>query len=211
MSYYLAGGTNFHLPFFIQKSLVIHHQYKSIEEGDKRMSNQLNIEIKARCKNHEKIRKILKSKKAVFKGLDKQTDIYFNSETGRFKLRKGNIENSLVFYDREDIEGPKQSNVILHYPQKESNIEEILVAACGIKIKVVKDREIYLIDNIKFHLDKIKGLGTFVEIEAIDAEGNLGEELLYKQCNEYLNLFEISKDDLLSKSYSDMLINNMEN
>ena len=31
-----------------------------------------------------------------------------------------------------------------------------------------KKREIYFIHNVKFHIDNVKNLGTFIEIEAID-------------------------------------------
>ncbi len=66
-------------------------------------------------------------------------------------------------------------------------------------------REIYFIENVKFHLDEVKGLGTFVEIEAIDSDGSIGKEKLLEQCNFYLQAFEIKDEDLLEKSYSDMV------
>jgi len=71
---------------------------------------------------------------------------------------------------------------------------------------VDKKREIYFIDNVKFHIDTVKNLGTFVEIEAIDQEGIISEDNLRKQCQKYLDLFTISKNDLISCSYSDMLL-----
>ncbi|MBI2551085.1 CYTH domain-containing protein [Candidatus Uhrbacteria bacterium] len=62
----------------------------------------INIEIKARCQNQDAIREILRSRGAVFKGTDHQIDTYFRTPKGRLKLREGNIENVLVFYERED-------------------------------------------------------------------------------------------------------------
>lgn len=75
--------------------------------------NHISIEIKAKCDKPEKVREILKSKKADFRGIDHQVDTYFMVNHGRLKLREGKIENHLIYYDREDIEGPKQSNVSL--------------------------------------------------------------------------------------------------
>ncbi|MBU0536174.1 MAG: adenylate cyclase, partial [Nanoarchaeota archaeon] len=69
-----------------------------------------NIEIKARCSDHARIRDILLREKADFKGTDHQIDTYFNTCNGRLKLREGNIENSLIFYKREDKTGPKKSD-----------------------------------------------------------------------------------------------------
>jgi predicted adenylyl cyclase CyaB len=165
-----------------------------------------NIEIKASSKNQAGIRKILKSKNAEFKGIDHQVDIYFNVKSGRLKLREGNIENHLIHYNRENKSGPKQSDLILYKPTAGSNLKEILIKSLGILVVVKKKREIYFIENVKFHLDDVNGLGTFVEIEAIDSAGSLKKERLLEQCNYYLKLFEIKNEDLVAESYSDLLL-----
>jgi len=165
----------------------------------------LNIEIKARCGDQDSVREILRSRNARFIGEDHQVDTYFNVESGRLKLREGNIENSLICYNREDTEGPKQSNVVLFRTEPNSPLKEILTKSLGIKVVVDKRREIYFIDNVKFHIDLVEGLGTFVEIEAIDEDGQIGKEKLQEQCHTWMNLFGISKDDLLAVSYSDLL------
>jgi predicted adenylyl cyclase CyaB len=167
---------------------------------------QLNIEIKARSNNQELIREILKSQQAKFKGVDHQIDTYFKVNNGRLKLREGNIENSLVHYNREDKQGPKQSHVTFYKSADKSSLKEILTKALGILVVVDKSREIYFIDNVKFHIDNVKDLGTFVEIEAIDFEGKLGKKKLLEQCKYYLNLFKIVRVDLISNSYSDLLL-----
>ena len=165
----------------------------------------LNIEIKAKCNDHEKIRSILKSHNADFKGTDHQIDTYFKVNNGRLKLREGNIENFLVFYEREDKEGPKQSDVILFKSDPNSSLKEILLTSLGTLVVVDKQREIYFIENVKFHIDTVKNLGTFMEIEAIDSNGSFGKEKLLEQCQNYLDLFGIPKNDLISVSYSDLL------
>lgn len=166
----------------------------------------VNIEIKASCSNHRKIQRILQQHHADFKGTDHQVDTYFQVPRGRLKLREGNIENFLVFYQRDDQEGPKQSNVILYKTSPGSSLRDILVQSHDILAVVDKLREIYCIENVKFHLDTVQELGTFVEIEAIDSDGTLGHEKLLAQCNYYLKLFQIPEQDLLSHSYSDMLM-----
>ncbi len=166
----------------------------------------LNIEIKARCNDQEKVRQILKERGADFKGVDHQIDTYFLSSNGRLKLREGNIENELIFYERESTAGPKQSKVILFKNEPGSSLKQILEKSVGVKVVVDKKREIYFIDNIKFHVDLVEGLGTFVEIEAQDAEGSVGEAQLRSQCQEYMDLFGISETDLLNASYSDLLL-----
>ncbi len=166
----------------------------------------LNIEIKAKSNNQDKIREILKSKNADFKGTDHQIDTYFKVGFGRLKLREGNIENNLIHYNRENKEGPKQSDIILFKSAPNSTLKELLEKALGILIVVDKQREIYFVDNVKFHVDTVKDLGTFVEIETIDKDEKIGKEKLLEQCQFYLDLFQISKEDLISVSYSDLLL-----
>ncbi len=166
----------------------------------------INIEIKAKTNNQERIREILKSRNADFKGVDHQIDTYFNVNFGRLKLREGNIENYLIYYDREDKSGPKQSNIILYKTNQQSSLKDILTESLGVLVVIDKKREIYFIDTIKFHLDDIKDLGHFIEIEAIDKYGDIGKEKLLEQCNFYLDLFKILEADLISVSYSDLLL-----
>ncbi len=168
--------------------------------------NSLNIEIKAKSNNQSKVREILKSKNAIEKGVDHQIDTYFNVNKGRLKLREGNIENCLIHYLREDKEGPKQSDVILFKSEPNSTLKEILTNSMGILTIVDKKREIYFIENVKFHIDNVKNLGTFIEIEAIDRDGTIGKSKLLEQCEFYLELFGIKENDLISVSYSDLIL-----
>ena len=172
--------------------------------------SHINIEIKAKSDNLEVIRKILKSRNADFKGEDHQIDTYFNTTKGRLKLREGTIENSLIHYQRENTSGPKQSDVTLFTLEPNSSLKEVLTNALGVLVIVDKKREIYFLDNVKFHLDSVEGLGTFVEIEAIDAVGDIGKEVLLKQCETFLSLFQIQQTDLVAVSYSDLLIGTLK-
>lgn len=165
----------------------------------------LNIEIKARTAEPDRIREILQSNNADFIGVDHQVDTYLKVHSGRLKLREGNIENHLIYYERENIRGPKKSIVLLYKNNPDSNLKEILIRSLGVLAVVDKRREIYFAENVKFHLDIVDGLGSFVEIEAIDKDGSMGNEKLLEQCNRYLNLLNISQKDLVEKSYSDLM------
>lgn len=166
----------------------------------------LNIEIKARCSDAGMIRNILNQRNAIFKGEDHQVDTYFNCTNGRLKLREGTIEHHLIHYHREDEIGPKKSIVTLYQPAPNSSLKQILIDSLGILTIVDKKREIYFIDNVKFHIDDVQGLGSFVEIEAIDLDGTIREAKLRKQCEEYLALFQIQPEYLIDCSYSDLLL-----
>lgn len=168
--------------------------------------NWLNIEIKAKSQRLEQIEQLLKNLKADFKGEDHQIDTYFNVPNGRLKLREGNIENALIHYHRANQEGPKASHITYYKPQESKDLKATLTAGLGVKVVVDKRRQISFVENVKFHLDKVEGLGTFVEIEAIDKDGTLGAEKLNEQCQHYMKLFEIQSEDLIAVSYSDLLL-----
>lgn len=168
--------------------------------------SHLNVEIKAKCPDQERIRKVLAENNATTKGTDHQIDTYFSVPNGRLKLREGNIENALIHYQRTNQEGPKQSEVTLFECANGPALKAVLGKALPILAIVDKKREIYFIGNIKFHIDNVEGLGTFVEIEAIDIDGILGKDKLHEQCTYYLDLFQITESDLIAESYSDMVM-----
>lgn len=162
------------------------------------------IEIKARCADPAKIRAILRGRCARFAGTDHQIDTYFRVPSGRLKLRQGNIENALIFYRRPDQKGPKRSDVVMAQAARDSGLRDVLTQALGVAVVVDKSREIYFVDNVKFHIDQVQGLGSFVEIEAIGTDEN--RDQLLRQCREYLSLFAIAEGDLVERSYSDLLM-----
>jgi predicted adenylyl cyclase CyaB len=165
----------------------------------------LNVEIKAKCSNPALVRNYLLNHGADFKGTDNQTDTYFHVCSGRLKLREGNIENNLIFYERNDQPGPKRSRFQLVKISDPEGLKTVLEKACGVKMIVRKKREIYYIGNVKFHLDDVPGLGSFVEIEAGNILADKTETELQEQCNFYLKEFGIKDLDLVTNSYSDML------
>jgi predicted adenylyl cyclase CyaB len=171
----------------------------------------INFEFKTRAKDPDKSEKKLLELNPVFIGVDKQTDTYFNVAKGRLKLREGNIENALIYYERQNVAGAKQSDILLYQHQPDKSLKDILIKLHGIKVVVHKIRKIYFIENVKFHFDTIKELGTFIEVEAIDNTGNIGSdgyriEKLKEQCNKYADIFEIKSEDYISLSYSDMIL-----
>jgi predicted adenylyl cyclase CyaB len=164
-----------------------------------------NLEFKARVDDLDIYENKLMKLNPVFKGLDHQIDTYFNVTKGRLKLREGNIENALINYDRENITDAKQSDVILYQHEPNAALKNILTKHLGVKITVDKKRKIYFIDNVKFHFDKVVGLGTFLEVEAIDSNESFTIEQLKEQCDKYFNYFALDKSQLVDKSYSDLV------
>ena len=171
----------------------------------------VNIEFKARTHRIDEQEEIIKGLNSRFVGIDHQVDTYFNVGKGRLKLREGNIENSLIYYERENKEGSKESKILLYNLVPGGNLKEILIKVLGVKLIVDKSRKIYFIDNVKFHFDTVNGLGTFIEVEAIDETGKADKNVLTEQCNSYASLLDISREEFISVSYSDMLLEGISN
>lgn len=165
----------------------------------------INFEFKAKVDSIEAYENKLLLLNPVFKGTDHQIDTYFNVAKGRLKLREGNIENALINYDRENVNDAKQSDVILYQHEPDGALKNILTKQLGVKITVDKKRKIYFIDNVKFHFDEVQGLGTFLEVEAIDNNETFTIEQLKEQCDKYFKYFGLDKSQLVDKSYSDLV------
>ncbi len=166
----------------------------------------INVEIKARVKDIEETEQLLLKLSPQFQGLDVQEDIYFNVGEGRLKLRRGNIENALIHYVRPNTSSAKRSDILLYKHSPDENLLAILSEVLGVKVVVEKTRKIYFLDNVKFHFDQVDGLGSYVEIEAIDTDRKRTEKELREQCDFYTKYLGIQETDLISESYSDMLI-----
>ena len=171
----------------------------------------VNVEIKARCADLQGIRDKLALAEADFVGRDHQIDTYYETPKGRLKLRQGNIENALIAYDRANDCGPKRSDVLLYKTADSASLKRILDNTMQRLVVVDKQRDIFFIDNVKFHLDTVAGLGNFVEVEAIDDLGTRSEQELRDQCAQYISLLQIRDEDLVTHSYSDLIINKNQN
>jgi adenylate cyclase, class 2 len=164
----------------------------------------LNVEFKARCADLDASRETLRRLGATGPTIDHQIDTYFVVPHGRLKLREGTVERALIHYQREDSAGPKRSEVTLFPVGEDSHaLKEALSGSLGVQAVVDKHREIWWLDNVKLHLDRVIDLGTFVEVEAIAREGLL-EDDLRAQCERLLAALGVRTVDLISVSYCDL-------
>lgn len=163
-----------------------------------------NYEFKARTDHLDELEAKLKTVNPHYVGEDHQIDTYFNVPEGRLKLRQGNIENSLIRYHRENAADSKLSQVLLYKHQPAPELKTILESSLGVDVVVDKLRKIYFIDHVKFHFDRVQGLGTFIEVEVIDSTGKADIGSLKSECQKYAEFLEVQPKDYVSHSYSDL-------
>lgn len=138
---------------------------------------------------------------ATYVGLDVQTDTFYETDTGKLKHRQGNIENVLIHYKREYSGGLQKTEVLLYLKNPSPTTVAQVCDGKQVMAQVKKFRKIFFIENVKFHIDHLEGLGHFVEIEAIDLEGSLGTEVLRHQLNYYKGLLQIADEYVVNDSY----------
>lgn len=164
----------------------------------------VNFEFKARLKNDGRVRGALRKLRARYIGTDHQVDTYFRVPAGRLKIRQGRIENALIFYRRSNAPRARQSKIEMMMLSRRNSIREILTAALGVLVVVDKRREIYFVGNVKIHLDRVRGLGKFAEVEAISRGGGLAK--VREQARKFQKLLGIASSDIVPQSYSDLML-----
>jgi predicted adenylyl cyclase CyaB len=163
-----------------------------------------NIEIKAHYESTERAEENLNAIGAGPAGTFHQRDTYFRIAKGRLKLRElGPDDGHLIFYEREDLAGPKRSDYEIAKTEDPEAIRNMLSRIMGIWIEVEKTRQVWLWENVRIHLDDVKGLGQFVELEAVTEEQGIEES--HRRVETLMRALEITTDQLVEGSYGDML------
>lgn len=165
-----------------------------------------NLEFKVRISNLSAYEEKLLTLRPKLLGTELQTDTYFKVTNGRLKLRESNFKSILINYHREESTGPKISDVMLYQHAPNIILKKILTEQLGIKVIVNKKRKKYSLKNAVFHFDNVVDLGAFLEVEITDEEGLYTLEKMQKELNKYLQFFDLDSNQLISASYSDLLM-----
>ncbi|MEJ2680526.1 MAG: class IV adenylate cyclase [Gammaproteobacteria bacterium] len=102
-----------------------------------------------------------------------QDDTFFTCENGRLKLRTlSEDQGELIFYQRADELGPKECFYVISKTSEPATLREVLTQAYQVVGRVQKRRMLYFKGRTRIHLDRVKELGDFLELEVVlnDAE-----------------------------------------
>jgi homotetrameric cytidine deaminase len=103
-------------------------------------------------------------------GVIRQRDTYLAARTGRLKLREQEPGGAqLIAYERADEASARQSAYHLVDVPEPAALLAALDAALGTSVVVEKERRLLLHDGVRIHLDRVRGLGSYVELEAVAA------------------------------------------
>jgi predicted adenylyl cyclase CyaB len=164
-----------------------------------------NIELKVRVDDFGRLIPVLKARAEYNEKLN-QIDTYYNCGKKRLKIRMINDTRfQKISYKRPNKNGSKISNYHIHEiePNKIRNIQYNLENKFGQKTIIKKQRELWIYKHTRIHLDKVRGLGKFVELETVMR--NLAPRKAKQEHFEIIKLLNLSKYKKYDKSYSDMI------
>jgi adenylate cyclase len=137
-----------------------------------------NVEIKARLPDG--IEALLPRARALADGPEQrieQDDTFFAIAHGRLKLRDfGDGHGELIAYERADDAGPKLSDYVRAPTSDPAALREALSRAIGAIGRVRKVRWLLLAGPTRIHLDRVEGLGDWMELEVVLRDGQGADE-----------------------------------
>ena len=173
-----------------------------------------NVEIKARVHDMAALR----ARASAIAGNDGtvllQDDTFFDAPKGRLKLRMiqrpGDAPGTapppaeLIYYERPDTAGPKTSRYSIARTDRPAELRATLALALGERVRVEKERVLYLIGQTRVHCDTVAGLGTFMELEVVMRDGQSAEEG-EAIAHDLMGKLGIAESDLVTGAYADQL------
>jgi len=164
-----------------------------------------NIEVKARLVDRDEIEARLTACKARLVWTRKQRDTFYQTELDWLKLREetpGGAE--LIAYKRDTSSSLARPNTYERAPIEDVKLwQRLLGRALPVQAVVEKERTLWLYEHTRIHLDRVIGLGEFLELETVvegitEAEGRL-------ECARVIELLDLRQEDFIAQPYRDLL------
>lgn len=164
-----------------------------------------NVEIKARVRDFAETsgRAQGLADRGIFE-ID-QRDVFFHARQGRLKLRNlSSGQAELIYYERSDETGPTTSDYVKVLGAEAAALEEALTRALGVRGEVRKSRKVFMVGRTRIHLDRVDGLGDYLELEVVLDEGEEAHEG-EKVAMDLMRKLGVEPGDLVDGAYIDLL------
>jgi len=164
-----------------------------------------NIEIKARI---ESVQALLSKAAAISDDGPieiLQDDTFFVCSNGRLKLRAfSETKGELIFYQRANQQGPKESFYVRSPTAEPASLREALTQAYGQSGRVQKRRTLFLTGRTRIHLDEVEGLGHFLELEVVLKDGE-PSDVGVEEAHGLMAKLGVDRSQLVEEAYVDLL------
>lgn len=162
-----------------------------------------NLEVKARARDPDTIRRRVRDLGAELRGTERQVDRYFNVAAGRLKLRESSFDGAhLIVYLRDDRAAARPSTFHRLPVDEPDALADTLSRMLGVGPRVEKTREVWWWKDVRIHIDEIDGQGSYLELEArLEAIGDYEEAA--RRVERLLEVARVAPGDLRDGSYGD--------
>jgi adenylate cyclase, class 2 len=164
----------------------------------------VSAEIKARCSDLPEVARRVRAVGGHRVGRVRQVDTFYNVSQGRLKVREADGRAQLIWYFREDALRSKRCDLVILPVSDPTTVKVTLARALGVMVVVHKVRRLYVKQNVRVHLDTVRDLGSFVEIDSLGNAGNFPR--LKRQSEEMARALGLRQADLVRVSNSDLLL-----
>ncbi|MDE1181324.1 class IV adenylate cyclase [Paraburkholderia sp.] len=165
-----------------------------------------NIEIKARAQHFDLLRERAAQLAPDAPLIFRQQDFFYDVPRGRLKLRQfdDGTPAELIFYQRDELDGPKVSYYTRSPVTNAEAMHALLATALTTRGIVMKERQVFLVGRTRIHLDRVDGLGDFIELEVVlgqdddEAGGEAEAHAMFAKLG-------VPESDLVARAYVDLL------
>lgn len=163
-----------------------------------------NLEIKVEVKNLNDIKNHLAF--STYKDTLEQVDTYFLLGETKIKIREEKKRSELIIYFRKMKKGTRESRYY-RLPLSFHNlpaVKGLFSLVFGVKVRVVKTRDLYIYKNTRIHIDSTNNLGNFVELETV-CKDPLCDKEYHDEHEEIKKKLALNEYKTIAGSYSDLL------
>ncbi|MFQ5599443.1 MAG: class IV adenylate cyclase [Candidatus Krumholzibacteriia bacterium] len=161
--------------------------------------------MKARVLEWGPIEDVLSEIGAREAGQFAQRDVFFRCRRGRLKLRLvAGRPAQLIGYERKDAACVRASEYQVVEVEDGGSLLRVLELALGRLGEVRKRRRLFLLDNVRIHLDEVDRLGRFLEIEAVVGDRHPEPEC-HALARALLARLGVRADQVQERAYVDLL------
>ena len=165
----------------------------------------VNVEVKARVRDRAALLARIAALKAGHVWTRRMRDTFFRVERGWLKLREADgAPAELIAYERaRDASGPRGSSWEAAPVADPRALEQTLARVLPRDKVVEKERALYLHGATRIHVDRVDGLGDFVELETVVTTQPL--DAAQRECAALMDALALAAEDLVGVPYRDLL------
>jgi adenylate cyclase class 2 len=191
-----------------------------------------NLELKVRCPDEatlEVLEKRAHQHGAIYVHTLQQRDTYFNVPAGRLKLREWSVQEDLqrtsmhandhnnvqemyengtsgallIAYTRPNEESSRISDYLISPIIDPTTFLPLLTTTLGTWMTIEKTRVLYRYGRTRIHFDRVKELGSFVELETEFAGASSNDDVIIEHAT-VKKFLQLDLFPTIAYSYSDL-------